>query len=168
MTIPSPPTPQGSTSRRDGATFSGKDMKLSGDGAQLSQLSAEETSSDNTTQETAKGEGMKLSKRAYSGVANEFWHLSHISFPKTREFDKADGEHKPAEKKYLYSSDNSWGSGQTVYIMESSPYDDVLVSFSHRQPVTKDPGGAADFGLTRLCSRTLLYQTTDGIARCHL
>lgn len=145
-------------------------MKLSGHGAELSQVSVEDISHENNTQGRTLEDDIPLGKRAYSGVANEFWHLSHVSFPETREFDKADGEHKPGEKKYLYSSDDSWGSGQTIYIMESLPYDDVFVrSLSlFTNPAPRTVVTTVDARLTSLWSRIPLCQTTDDIVRSHI
>lgn len=105
------------------AKLSGADRKLSRDGARAPQLSVEEPSGKDNTQK----HDTPLTRRAFEPEANEFWHLSHISWPENRQFDKDDGDHQPDSNQFLYSSDDSWGKGQTIYIMESTYDDDVLV-----------------------------------------
>ena len=71
-----------------------------------------------------------LHKRADSETADAYWHLSQISFPPNVAFDRDDGLHQYTGlvPKYRYRSDDSWGKGQTIYVIESLPVNNILVS----------------------------------------
>jgi hypothetical protein len=71
-----------------------------------------------------------LGKRTVGDWFNAAWHLSMLTWPPAVPFnvprdirnhgsDPHDPDHNPPGEKYAITADDSWGQGQTVYIMDS-------------------------------------------------
>jgi chitinase len=60
-----------------------------------------------------------LSKRAIDYYANDAWHISMLSWGPNIAFDEEHlPGHQPANNQYFQSWDDSYGEGQTIYILE--------------------------------------------------
>jgi hypothetical protein len=64
-----------------------------------------------------------LSKRALREWVGDAWYRSMVSWPPDFYFDKEDGLHRPAQGEFYQIWDDSFGQGQTVYILERAIYD---------------------------------------------
>ncbi|KAI0505410.1 hypothetical protein F5B22DRAFT_527589 [Xylaria bambusicola] len=83
-----------------------------------------------------------LGKRTVRNWFNAAWHLSMVTWPPTIPFNVArdvrdhgneahDPDHDPDRNKYAITADDSWGRGQTVYIMDSG-WDRTAAEYSAR------------------------------------
>jgi hypothetical protein len=65
------------------------------------------------------GTMQSLSKRVIDNYANDAWHVSMVSWGPDVNFDEEHlPGHQPANNQYYSSWDDSYGQGQTIYIME--------------------------------------------------
>ncbi|KAI0404682.1 hypothetical protein F4802DRAFT_217042 [Xylaria palmicola] len=86
--------------------------------------------------------GHHLGKRTVRNWFNAAWHLSMLTWPPAIPFNVArdvldhgpephDFDHDPPRDKYTITADDSWGRGQTVYIMDSG-WDSTAAEYAAR------------------------------------
>jgi chitinase len=68
-------------------------------------------------------------KRILDDWVTDAWHLSMISWPPNFNFDEDQSPHEPSANKFYMVWDDSWGQGQTVYVMEAAIDDTSPVSY---------------------------------------
>jgi hypothetical protein len=103
-----------------------------------------------------------LSKRVIDVSQSRAWHLSMMSWPANSVWDQAvPPGHFPAFDEYFYAFDDSYGLGQTIYIMETDLDDQNPVSSVFHLTFFA-------WCICRLCStkRRVLHRACWSVTRC--
>lgn len=69
-----------------------------------------------------------IQRRGLHSETTDGWHISMDSWPPGYNFDEDDGLHQPSTNRFASVWDDSYGTGQTVYILEKAIEDSNTVS----------------------------------------